>query len=111
VNNENLAVDPLGRFLFVTNNVPGGVLAFTINQQSGALTAVQNSPFSFSGSGSLFGLAVEISGQFLYVSDQSNSAIVQFTINQTSGALVATGSAVSTTGLSPEPVVTLGIIH
>src|SRR5580700_5867562 len=40
-----LAVDPAGKFVYVTNNFDGIVLAYTINASNGALTAVPGSPF------------------------------------------------------------------
>ena len=43
---SDVTIDPTGRFVFAINDSPGGVLAFTIDAVSGALTMVPGSPFA-----------------------------------------------------------------
>ena len=69
-----LAVDALGRFLFVLNPNTNGISMFQINSSNGALTEVQGSPFSAGPTINLnqapsqpISLATEKSGKFLYV--------------------------------------------
>jgi 6-phosphogluconolactonase (cycloisomerase 2 family) len=67
-----LAIDGLGKFLFVLNPTSNNISMFQINQTNGALTEVKNSPFAavpISNQAPTFPdfLATEKSGQFLFV--------------------------------------------
>jgi 6-phosphogluconolactonase (cycloisomerase 2 family) len=72
VSNGQIAVDPTGKFLYASYetgvNVAqgGGVVAFSIDASSGALTAVPGSPFSVGGVPN--SVATDASGKFLIVS-------------------------------------------
>ena len=66
---EEVAVDPAGKFLYVSNGSsqagPGGSLyAYSIDALSGALTAVPGSPFGVS-EGAQKSIAVDATGKFL----------------------------------------------
>jgi 6-phosphogluconolactonase (cycloisomerase 2 family) len=50
-----IAVDPTGRFLYVTNDATDNVSAYTISPGTGALTAVSGSPFA---EGAGWGIAI-----------------------------------------------------
>jgi 6-phosphogluconolactonase (cycloisomerase 2 family) len=80
-----IAIDPTGRFLYVGNedDSPGGdVSGYTINADTGALTAMAGSPF-LSQSGA-FTIALAPSGKFGYVT-QPSSGVTAFSINPTTG--------------------------
>jgi 6-phosphogluconolactonase (cycloisomerase 2 family) len=67
-----LAIDGLGKFLFVLNPTSNNISMFQINQTNGALTEVKNSPFAavpISNQAPTFPdfLATEKSGKFLFV--------------------------------------------
>src|SRR5579864_1894341 len=69
-----MAVDALGRFLFVVNATTSDISMFQIDQTTGALTEVSGSPFSTGPTENLsmaaadpVCLSTEKSGQFLYV--------------------------------------------
>src|SRR6266404_2979330 len=69
-----MAIDGLGRFLFVVNTSTSNISMFQINQSTGSLTEVPGSPFSTGPTEnpsmaprSPVYLAAEKSGQFLYV--------------------------------------------
>jgi 6-phosphogluconolactonase (cycloisomerase 2 family) len=69
-----MAIDGLGRFLFVVNTSTSNISMFQINQSTGSLTEVPGSPFSTGptenpsmAARSPVYLAAEKSGQFLYV--------------------------------------------
>ena len=83
----SVAIDPSGRFAYVgnENDTPGGdVSGFTIDATTGALTAIEGSPF-LSGSGSA--VAVAPSGEFGYVlGEPGTNQITAFSINATTGA-------------------------
>jgi 6-phosphogluconolactonase len=84
-----LAMDPGGRFIYAASAAgpPGLVAGFTINQTTGALTAISGSPFSV-------GIApvqavVDKSGSFLYVADMldAQGSIFGYSIDPSTGAL------------------------
>lgn len=95
-----LAVDVLGRFLFVANSTNNSISMFQIDSSTGALTEVPASPFA-SGSPSSglpiplrpLSLAAEPTGQYLYAGYLSGaaageSAVITYAIDATHLALV-----------------------
>jgi 6-phosphogluconolactonase len=89
-----LAIDPRGRFLYVANGNSNNVSALTIDNTTGALTAIPGSPVTVGNNP----IAVEIdpTGQFVYVASsefEDDGSISGFRIDATTGALTAvTGS-------------------
>jgi 6-phosphogluconolactonase (cycloisomerase 2 family)/sugar lactone lactonase YvrE len=83
----SVAVDPLGRFLYVGEGWEAtNLFAFSIDQGTGALTPIPGSPFSaVEGRG----LAVDPLGRFLFISDEDNGQTSAYTINPSSGAITA----------------------
>jgi 6-phosphogluconolactonase len=83
----SVAVDPLGKFVYVSSTRPSPeITAYTINASTGALTAISGSPFAAGdGPGQL---AVDPSGKFLYEANEYGpGGVFAFTINVTTGAL------------------------
>lgn len=80
----DLSIDAAGRFLYIATST--GVLAFTVNATTGALSAIAGSPFS---DGSVLRESVmDPSGKFLYaISNTTLNTISVFAINSSSGAL------------------------
>jgi 6-phosphogluconolactonase (cycloisomerase 2 family) len=88
-----LALDTLGRFLFLLNSNTNGISMFQINSSTGGLTEVPGSPFSAGPTinpnqapSQPISLATEKSGKYLYVgytsgNTQNFSAITPFVIN------------------------------
>jgi 6-phosphogluconolactonase (cycloisomerase 2 family) len=81
-----LAIDGLGKFLFVLNPSSSNISMFQINQTNGALTEVKNSPFAavpISNQAPTFPdfLATEKSGQFLFVGYKSGNLLGQSAVN------------------------------
>ena len=105
-NPMHLAVDPSGKFLFVsnTNDPQGGISVYTINA-GGALTPVVGSPFPTQAFAGPSGLAVHPSGKFLYVglagTSNPNHFVATFSINATSGALTPLAGSPTSTGQDP----------
>jgi 6-phosphogluconolactonase (cycloisomerase 2 family) len=97
-----LAVDALGRFLFVLNPVTNGISMFQINSSTGALAEVPNSPFNAGPTinpnqapAQPISLATEKSGKYLYVGYTSGnisnfSAITPFVIDSANLRLTLT---------------------
>ena len=99
-NPVSIALDPLGRFLFVSSNIDKTLSPFTLDRNASNLTA---------GSGVVFGITVatlprsvlvDPAGQFLYVADESGN-VLGFTINQTTGALTSPKTFPVTAGGHP----------
>jgi 6-phosphogluconolactonase len=85
---EAVAVDPLGRFLYVTNI--GDISGYSINQSTGALSMLAGFPFE--SVIPLSPLALDPSGKFLYVVTQNavpsaEASLSGFAIDATTGAL------------------------
>ena len=84
-----MAIDGLGRFLFVINTGTSNISMFQIDQSTGSLTAVPGSPFSTGptenpnmAATSPACLASEKSGQFLYVGYRFGNFVNQGAINE-----------------------------
>jgi 6-phosphogluconolactonase (cycloisomerase 2 family) len=97
-----MAIDALGRFLFVANPADNDISMFSIDPNTGALTEVPNSPFATppylnpnQAPTNPVAIATEKSGHFLYVaytngSNPGFSAINGFSIDSVHQALVPT---------------------
>jgi 6-phosphogluconolactonase len=99
-----LVITPDGKYLYasVENQTVAG---FSINQTTGALTAVTGSPTTATGS-AYYGIAVDPSETHLYVSDNTTPASVHvFPISSTTGAI----SAPTTYTTSPSQIGAYGI--
>jgi 6-phosphogluconolactonase (cycloisomerase 2 family) len=84
-----MAIDGLGRFLFVINTSTSNISMFQINQSTGGLTQVPGSPFSTGptenpsmAATSPVCLAAEKSGQFLYVGYRFGNFVNQGALNE-----------------------------
>jgi 6-phosphogluconolactonase len=95
--------DPSGTFLYVVNqeNVAGAnsVSAYTINPDSGALTAVAGSPFPTGAEST--GVMTDPSGKFLYVPNTADNTISAFAIDADTGALEPVKGSPFAAGHSP----------
>jgi 6-phosphogluconolactonase len=94
-------VDPMGRYLYVTNISSNNVSAYTIDATTGATTAL-TSPFP-AGTRPV-SATVDSAGAFLYVCNQSTKNITKFQINQATGGLPSS-SITTTTNLAPAVLV------
>jgi 6-phosphogluconolactonase (cycloisomerase 2 family) len=110
-----MAVDALGRFLFVVNTTTSNISMFQIDQSTGRLAEVPGSPFSTGptenpgmAAKSPVCLAVEKSGQFLYVGYRfgnfaNQGAINEYSIDAANRQLVPL-SAQPTTDIASAPI-------
>jgi len=82
----DVAVEPSGRFAYVsTGNNPGTLLAYSIDQTTGALTSIGSVP-----SGNTpFGMAIDPTGRFVYVANRNSHNVSAYAINPRTGALTA----------------------
>jgi 6-phosphogluconolactonase (cycloisomerase 2 family) len=94
-----LAVDPLGKFLYVSTLelIPGGAASlygFSIDPSTGALTPMNGTPISLPVN--TFGqLAFNPSGDYLYLSDNAGTAINGYSVNRTTGSLTAGAASIA----------------
>jgi len=104
VANNKGVIDPTGSFLYVIDGGASKVTGFTINQTTGALTALAAVSVG-SGSAAPEDVLVDHTGAYLYTINNGDGDISGFTITPGTGVLVANPPAV---GASPYTVGSLG---
>ncbi len=101
---SSVAVDPLGRFTYVTDNSglnghqDDNVAMYAINVTTGALTFIG---YAGTGMGPSF-VAVDPTGKFAYVTNFLSNDVSMYTIDGTTGALTSIGTIAA--GLSPSSI-------
>ena len=85
---SSVAVDPTGKFAYVTNSGSNDVSMYTINPTTGALTpvgtiAAETGPAS---------VVVHPTSKFAYVTNFGSNNVSMYTINATTGALTSMGT-------------------
>jgi 6-phosphogluconolactonase (cycloisomerase 2 family) len=100
-----IAADPSGRFVYVTLAGEPGIHGYRVNQDSGALTELEDSPFAESGlpeGDLLFGgaIAFKPSGDFLYT---VGGALNAFAIDDATGALALVDGSPFTLDVQSDP--------
>jgi YVTN family beta-propeller protein len=83
-----VAVDPSGKFAYVTNSGSNDVSMYTINATTGVLTsggtiAAGSTPTS---------IAIHPSGKFAYVTNAGSNDVSMYKIDTTTGALTLIGT-------------------
>jgi len=100
---SGLAIDLSGRFLYATDSNNNYVVAFSIDNSTGALTPISGSPFA-SGAGP-WGAFVHPSGKFLYVTNNGEGTVSGYAIDSASGSLTPiSGSPFVVSGTGTEGV-------
>ena len=87
---QGVAVDPSGRFVYVSNRSSATVSMYSIDQSTGALTSITTAVAAGSNPS---GVACDPSGRFVYVSN--DSTVSMYSINQSTGALTSITTAVA----------------
>ncbi|MDB5332091.1 MAG: pgl 1 [Phycisphaerales bacterium] len=87
-----IAVHPSGKFLYGSNRGNDTIAVFTIDEQTGKLTAAGHTP---SGGKTPRGFAIDPTGAFLVAGNQGSDNLVVFRIDQKTGALTPTGGTAS----------------
>jgi 6-phosphogluconolactonase (cycloisomerase 2 family) len=80
-----MAVDPAGKFLYLTDSANDQVFAFAIDAATGGLAGLANSPFT-AGDGPT-SIALEPAGRFAYVANAGSSNVSAYSMNPTTGVL------------------------
>ncbi len=95
---SSIAVDPAGKFAYVTNSGSNDVSMYTIDATTGALTSV-GTIAAGTNPGSV---ASDPAGKFVYVTNSGSNDISMYTINSATGSLTLIG--VMSAGLSPTSI-------
>jgi len=94
----SVAVDPAGKFAYVTNSGSNDVSMYTIDATTGALASIGTIA---AGTGPV-SVVVDPSGKFSYVANFNSNDVSMYSINATTGALTPIGTIA--TGLSPTSI-------
>jgi len=86
-----LAVHPSGRFLYTSVRGDNTIALYTIDQNTGKLTYVENTPTHGK---TPRGFAIDPEGKFLLVGNQDSNNVVVFRIDQQIGQLTLTGGEI-----------------
>lgn len=95
---DALAVDPAGKYLFVTETGANGLRVLSI-ADTGALKEISGSPFT-TGLGPS-AVLVDSTGSYVYVANRTDGDISAFSLNSTTGALTQLSGSPFTTGSDP----------
>ena len=94
----SVALDPAGKFAYVTNSNSNDVSMYTINATTGALTSTG----TIATGADPVSVAVDPAGKFAYVTNCDSNDVSMYTIDATTGALTSTGTIA--TGTNPVSV-------
>ena len=84
-------VHPSGQFLYVSNRGHETITAYTIDQESGLLTYVENEPTGGKEPRNFF---IDPSGKWLLAENQNSDSVYVFAIDQKTGELAPTGDSI-----------------
>ena len=85
---DSVAVDPAGKFAYVTNSLSNDVSMYTIDATTGALASIGTIA---AGTGP-DSVAVDPAGKFAYVTNFGSNDVSMYTVDATTGALTFIGS-------------------
>jgi YVTN family beta-propeller protein len=94
----SVAVDPSGKFAYVTNSGSNDVSMYTIEATTGALGSIG----TIAAGTDPVSVAVDPSGKFAYVTNFSSNDVSMYNINATTGSLTSLGTIAA--GLSPSSI-------
>ena len=92
----SMAVDPLGRFLYITSPGSNALATYSINPASGMPAIVNSTPFLSPGA-----VTVDPSGRFAYVTGIASGgagSVISYAVDATTGTLAYTGISASGAG-------------
>jgi 6-phosphogluconolactonase (cycloisomerase 2 family) len=100
---DSVAVDPSGKFVYVTNeyDVPGGtgsVSMYTLDATTGALTSIG----TIAAGTEPVSVVADPAGQFAYVANFQSNNVSMYSIDATTGALTSIGTIAA--GTNPDSV-------
>jgi len=92
-----MAIDPTGKYVYVTDKQQNEVFGYLIaNTTTGALTPINNSPFATGGYP--VAITIEPRGKYVYVANYNSNTVSSYSLNLANGSLGASaGSGFATT--------------
>ena len=100
--NHFLLAEPSGKYVYVANQTDGTISAYSLNNSTGALTAIGTATASAAGTNAL---SYSSDGKYLYATNGTEGTVTFFTINA-NGSL--TGAGTATAGTLPSSMATTG---
>jgi YVTN family beta-propeller protein len=85
---DSVAVDPAGKFAYVTNFASSNVSMYTIDSTTGALASIG----TIASGSQPVSMVVDPAGKFAYVTNWGSNDVSMYTINVTTGALTLIGT-------------------
>ena len=85
---QPVAVDPSGKFAYVTNSSSNDVSMYTINATTGALTSMGTIAAKLSPTS----IAITPSGRFAYVANSNSNDVLMYSIDAATGDLTLIGT-------------------
>jgi 6-phosphogluconolactonase len=108
---DSVATDPLGQFIYTTQNVVSGLVAISFNSTTDEFSLPLNAKVCIVDATPV-SITVDPSGTFVYVANLGANDITACAINQITGDLHnISGEAKVAAGTNPVSVATTGIIH
>jgi 6-phosphogluconolactonase len=107
VDPAGVVVDASGKYVYIPNTADATISAFSLDNTSGALTAVPNSPFPSGGIGNIngpLGIARDDFGHFVFVCNASNDISV-FSISGNGALTPVSGSPFADGGNGPSAII------
>lgn len=95
-----VAIDPLGKFAFVSNSGSNDVSTLSITDDGALNVSLSLTSATAAGSGP-FSLTVDPSGKFLYIANQLSNNVSVYNVGASDGALTAAGGSPFSTALGP----------
>lgn len=103
-NPSALAIDPSGKYLLVAEAGIASVAVYTINQTTGDLAELANSPFA--SGGVPISVAIESHGKFAFVANDGDNDVSAYALDPATGTLTPVPGSPFLAGGSPESVAT-----
>jgi 6-phosphogluconolactonase len=94
-----VTVDPQAKFLYVADQTANQILAFTLDQNTGAPSPISGSPFA-AGSKPV-SLAIDSTGVLLLAANQGSNSLSAYSVNTGTGVLSPVSGSPFTTGTAP----------
>lgn len=98
---KSLAIHPTALYLYVLNTVGNAVQGYSVNQQTGTISA---GPGSFSTGTAPAMMAIDPTGRFAYVANAGSNSVSMYAINSNFGSLTSLGANVPA-GVAPRSLV------
>lgn len=99
-----VALDPQGRFLYVSNWGAGKIAAFRVDQRTGSLSHLPGSPYDTGLNP--YAIAIHPSGRYLYAGSWQTNSLWAYHIDSKTGVLTGLAQkSFSTGGISPVSIV------